>query len=262
MGGLRRFARSLGTAMPVTAALNDPDRPAEDRARDATSKPAEVLRFVGVRPGMRVLDMNSATGWYTEVLARVAGPAGRVVAHNHPGAREALAAEAFERRYGGDRLPTVEQLFVRHNDLRLPAESLDVVLMSMAYHDTYWHDANVDWGPIDRQALLESLCRALQPGGVVGVVDHYAAPQSDPFESVMALHRIDPAVVCRDFAAAGFVEDGASDVLRNPGDDYAAGVFAPAVVGRTDRFVLRFRKPVGLAQQGMGRAVVRLNERP
>lgn len=61
----------------------------------------------------------------------------------------------------------------------------------------------------------------------------------------MALHRIDPAVVRRDFAAAGFTEDGASDVLRNAGDDYAASVFDPAVVGRTDRFVLRFRKPAG-----------------
>lgn len=231
--------------MAMAAALNHPDRPAEDRARDATSRPAEVLRFLGVVPGMRVLDMNAATGWYTEILARVVSPTGRVIAHNHPGARDTLAAEALERRYGGDRLPNVEQVFVRHDDLRLPAESLNVVLMSMVYHDTYWHRDGVQWGPVDRQALLESLFRALKPGGVIGVIDHYAAPRSDPFESVMALHRIDLAIVRRDFAAAGFEEDGASDVLRNPGDNYTAGVFDPAVAGRTDRFVLRFRKPFG-----------------
>ena len=229
--------------MAIARALSAPDRPAENRARDATSKPVEVLAFFAVTPDMRVLDMNAATGWYTEILSRVVGPSGHVIAHNHPGAREMLPAAEFERRYGGGRLPNVEQLFARHDDLRLSPDSLDFVLMSMVYHDTYWHDAGVDWGPIDRGMLLASLLAALRPGGIVGVVDHYAAPQSDPVESVMALHRIDVAVVQRDFAAAGFIEDGTSDVLRNPADDRSASVFDAAVVGRTDRFVLRFRKP-------------------
>ena len=196
---------------------------------------------MGVSPGMTVLDFNAATGWYTEVLSRVVGPTGRVIAHNHPGARTTLAAEAFEARYGGNRLPNVEQIFVRHSELRLPPVSIDVVLMSMVYHDTYWHRDGVDWGPIDRHALLESLREALKPGGVVGVVDHYAAAGRDPSESAMAVHRIDPAVVRRDFAAAGFVLDGESDVLRTTTDDYTLSVFDAAVVGRTDRFLLRFR---------------------
>ena len=192
---------------------------------------------------MTVLDVNAATGWYTEILAGVVGPNGHVIAHNHPGARTMLPASAFEARYGSNRLPNVEQLFVRHNELHLPPGSVDVVLMSMAYHDTYWQRADVAWGPIDRRALLASLREALRPGGVVGVVDHYAATGRDPFESVMAVHRIDPAVVRRDFAAAGFVLDGESDVLRNAADDYSKGVFDPAVRGQTDRFILRFRRP-------------------
>jgi predicted methyltransferase len=60
----------------------------------------------------------------------------------------------------------------------------------------------------------------------------------------MALHRIDPAVVRRDFVAAGFEPDGESDVLRNPADDHSRSVFDAAVAGRTDRFVLRFRKRI------------------
>jgi predicted methyltransferase len=215
----------------------------EDRARDTTSKPAEVLAFFGIAPGMSIVDLNAATGWYTEILARVAGPTGHVISHNHPGARDALAAEDFERRYGNDRLPNVEQLFVRHNGLQLPAGSVDFVLMSMVYHDTYWHADDVDWGPIDRPALLASLFAALKANGIVGVVDHFAAAGADPFESVMAAHRIDRAVVQRDFLAAGFEPDGESDVLRTAGDDYARSVFDADLLGRTDRFVLRFRKP-------------------
>jgi predicted methyltransferase len=227
----------------IAAALADPARPAADRARDATSRPAEVLAFLGLARGMRVLDVNAATGWYTEILARVVGPAGHVIAHNHPGARTTLAPAEFAQRYGNARLSNVEQLFVRHNDLTLPPDSLDFVLMSMVYHDTYWHSDAVDWGPIDRAALLTSLRRALKPGGVVGVIDHFAAPGADPTTSVMATHRIDRAVVERDFAAAGFELDGESDVLRATSDDYSRSVFDEAVVGRTDRFVLRFRKP-------------------
>jgi predicted methyltransferase len=200
-----------------------------------------VLAFFGVRAGMTVLDLNAATGWYAEILARVVGPSGRVIAHNHPAARTALPAEAFEARYGKNRLPNVEQLFVRHNELHLPPGSVDVVLMSIVYHDTYWHRDGVDWGPIDRQALLESLSAALKPGGIVGVVDHYAAAGSDPFESAMAVHRIDPAVVRRDFVAAGFEPDGESDVLRTTTDERSLSVFDAAVVGHTDRFVLKFR---------------------
>lgn len=192
---------------------------------------------------MTVLDLNAATGWYSEILARAVGPHGRVIAHNHPGTRNTLPAQDFEARYGNGRLPNVEQRYARHNDLRLSHESIDVVLMSMVYHDTYWHRDGVDWGPIDRPALLESLHAALKPDGIVGVIDHYAAAEADPFESVVAMHRIDPEVVRRDFVSAGFEPDGESDVLRNPNDDYTLSVFDAAIAGRTDRFVLRFRKP-------------------
>jgi predicted methyltransferase len=228
-------------APAIRAAVASPDRLAEDFARDAGSRPAEVLEFLGLAPGMRVLDMNAATGYYTELLARVVGPAGHVIAHNHPGALTALKPADFERRYGGARLPNVEQLFVPHNGIALPTGSLDAVPMSMVYHDTYWYDPKVDWGPVDRQALLRSLHDALAPSGVIGVIDHYAAAGTDPNTSAMATHRIDPDVVQRDFRAAGFELEAQSDLLRHPVDDLTKSVFDDAVHGRTDRFVMRFR---------------------
>ena len=231
-----------GNIAAIRTAVDDPERPRADRERDSSSKPVEVLTVIGLAPGMRVLDMNTATGYYTEILARIVGPSGHVIAHNHPGARNALPAQDFERRYGGDRLTNTEQLFARHNDIDLPSGSIDVVLMSMVYHDTYWFDADVDWGPVDQSALLAELYDALAPGGVIGVIDHHAAVGTDSATSAMATHRIDKAVVLRDFAAAGFTLAGESDVLRNSDDDRTRSVLDSGVQGKTDRFVLVFRR--------------------
>ena len=65
------------------AALAAPGRLAGDSEQDARRMPAEVLAFFGVRPGTAVLDLFSGGGYYTELLATVVGPTGRVVAHNN-----------------------------------------------------------------------------------------------------------------------------------------------------------------------------------
>jgi len=57
------------------------------------------------------------------------------------------------------------------------------------------------------------------------------------------LHRIDPEVVKRDFAKAGFNLKASSDILRNAADDHSLLVFDPAIRGKTDRFILKFKKP-------------------
>ena len=78
---------------------------------------------------------------------------------------------------------------------------------------------------------------------MVGIVDHAAKPGGDTREVVETLHRIDAAVVRADFQRAGFVLEGESDLLRNPADDHSLNVFDDQIRGKTDRFVLKFRKP-------------------
>ena len=60
-----------------------PNAPTTDRERDARDKPAEVLAFAGVKPGMTVVDMFAGGGYYTELLAGVVGPNGKVLAVNN-----------------------------------------------------------------------------------------------------------------------------------------------------------------------------------
>ena len=49
--------------------------------------------------------------------------------------------------------------------------------------------------------------------------------------------------VIKEVTAAGFVLDASSDVLKNPADDLSLNVFDPAIRGKTDQFLLRFKKP-------------------
>lgn len=223
------------------AAVANASRPAADRERDAGRKPAAVLEFFGIAPGMTVLDMFSGGGYYTEIVAGVVAANGRVVAHSNS-AYLNFVGDEFAARYADNRLANVSVLMAENNELTLAENEFDAILMILSFHDTYWISPENNWPEIDRPALLAELFAALQPGGVLGVVDHQAIPGS-PGATGGTVHRIDQAIVVRDLEQAGFVLEAASDVLRNPDDDHSKGVFDEGIRGKTDRFVLRFRKP-------------------
>jgi len=231
-----------GQAADVTAAIESPDRPAADREEDARRHPQQVLEFAGIAPGMYVVDVFSAGGYYTELLARVVGAKGQVVAYNNPPYAQ-FAAKGIAARYAGDRLPNVKQVTSTIEELKLIPSSQDAAIFIMSYHDLYWRPSDGSWPATDPMLLLGKLHAALKPGGVVVVQDHVATAGGDPVATVDKLHRIDPAVVKRDFAKAGFVLEAESPVFAHPDDDHATLVFDEAIRGRTDQFLYRFRKP-------------------
>lgn len=227
---------------PIAAALESPDRPEADRAQDERRHAREFLEFAGIEPGMRVLDAFAASGYYTELLSRIVGPGGAVIAYNNP-AYAQFAAKGIEARYAGGRLPNVQQVTEEVDQLALPPGSLDAVIFVMSFHDMYWRPADGSWARTDPMQMLRKLHAALKVGGVVIVQDHVAAPGGDTAEVVDKLHRIDPEVVRRDFKAAGFALEAESPMLAHPDDDHTKGVFDPAIRGRTDQFVFKFRRP-------------------
>jgi len=229
-------------SVAIDSALASPDRPEADRAQDERRKAREFLDFAGIEPGMRVLDAFAASGYYTELLARTVGSEGEVIAYNNP-AYARFAAKGIEARYAGNRLPNVRQITVDVDKLELAPRSLDAVIFVMSFHDLYWRPADGSWTPTDPLQLLRKLHAALKVGGVVIVQDHVAAPGGDTAKVVDTLHRIDPAVVRRDFKAAGFALETESPMLAQPDDDHTKGVFDPAIRGRTDQFVFKFRRP-------------------
>jgi predicted methyltransferase len=221
-------------ADPIAQALADPNRPAEDVARDAARKPAEVLAFAGVAPGAKVADFIPGGGYFTRILAKVVGPAGHVYAlappPTSPDAQPAIDAIAADPAYGN---VTVVALV---GTLSLP-EPVDLVFTAQNYHDLHLTRLQVDV-----PALNQAIFDALKPGGVFLVIDHAALPGTG-LDVPDTLHRIDPEIVKQEVTAAGFLLDGESDVLRNPEDPRTANVFDPAIRGNTDQFIHRYRKP-------------------
>ncbi len=230
---------SVAAAQPayITAAVNDPTRTAKSRELDATRKPAQVLAFAGVKPGDKVCDLMPGAGYYTILFSDLVGPRGRVYAvapqeilKFGPRATEGVIALQTDHKNIVLTSPAINAFAV--------AEPLDAVWTSWNYHD--FHDPFM--GPADVAKVNKAIFDSLKPGGVFLVVDHKAEPGSG-IRDTNTLHRIDIETVKSEVEAAGFVLDSASEALANPEDTHNLNVFDGKIRGRTDTFVLKFRKP-------------------
>ncbi len=226
----------------IYASVDNIDRLPGDMDEDSWRRPSEVLTFLEVKPGMKVVDYLSAGGYYTELLSHVVGPTGQVIAYNNPEYLK-FSGEKPKQRYGNDRLPNVVQLTTPPEAAPFEPNSLDAALFVMSYHDLHWKAKDGSWPHTDPAQALAKLVPGLKPGAAVVVLDHAAVAGADPAVSVDALHRIDPAVIKRDFEAAGLKFEAESKAFANAEDDHTKPVFDPAVRHKTDQVMYRFRKP-------------------
>ena len=217
--------------------LSQGDRAEADRARDAGRKPAEIVAFLGIAPGMTVIDLIAAGGYYTEVLSVAVGSEGKVYAQNSDYVlklRDGANEKAISARLAGGRLANVERLDRELAELGLAPGSVDGAITALNFHDVYnsrGQEAAVEF--------LKAVYAVLKPGGVLGVIDHVGAADADNKE----LHRIEESRAVAAAKAAGFQLEAKGDLLRNAEDDHSKNVFDPSIRGKTDRFVLLLRKP-------------------
>ncbi|MGA8277866.1 MAG: hypothetical protein WB784_06695 [Rhodanobacteraceae bacterium] len=222
------------------AAVAHPGRSAGDLKRDAIDHPAELLRFAGIEPGMQVLDFFAADGYYSELSSYLVGPDGHVVLLNNA-PYDAFANNGWRARIGHGRLENVEHRTVDPAHMGLAPGSFDAVLMIKDYHDLYWVAPKDGWPKIEVGPVLDQLADALKPGGILLLVDHSAKPGTGN-AAAGTLHRIDETYARKDFQAHGFDFVRTSDLLRNPADKRDQLSYKPPMLGKTDRFVLLFRK--------------------
>jgi predicted methyltransferase len=224
----------------VAAAVASTERSAKDRERDAREKPAELLAFSAVKPGMKVADVFGGGGYWSELFARAVGPSGSVTLVNNSPYWN-FAREDLKTRFADKRLPNVTPRVVETRDLDLGAGQYDMIVIFMSYHDLYWVDESNGWPAIDAAGFLDQLNRALKPGGKLLIVDH-AAKAGTGKSAAQDLHRIDEAFAKKDIASHGFVFEKAWTGYRNTTDDHSKDVFDASIRGKTDRFTHLYRK--------------------
>ena len=238
----------------IDALLASPDRSDADRRNDVRRKPAEMLEFIGVRPGMVALDLSAGGGYTTELLARAAGPTGTVYGQSRPPSPSPAGAVAPQ----GDAAPAAAPRrttpmalaerakkpaaanivsVVQSLESPAPAErataGLDLVTLMYNYHE-------LGYLPVDRARMNAAVFRALKPGGAYVVADHAGRPGTGISEAA-TLHRVEEEFLRREVEAAGFRLAAEGLFLRNRADPRDRETPDPP---RTkDEFVLRFVKP-------------------
>jgi predicted methyltransferase len=217
--------------------MADKARPADEVARDAARKPGQLLAYAGVQPGDKVVDLIMGGGYFTRLLSVAVGPKGQVIAY------QPSEFIQFQAKYGEDQkkvagaYPNVTALTSGLGDLDLP-DGVDLVLTVQNYHDLHLTPF-----PKDTAAKVNAeVFKSLKPGGVYLVVDHVAIAGSG-LEPPMKVHRIDPAIVKQEVEAAGFKLESESPLLKDASDAHDKNVFDPAIRGKTDQFIMKFRKP-------------------
>lgn len=218
-----------GAGAAIAASVADSRRPEADTARDPLRKPAEIIAFAGVHPGMTIAEIAPGGGYYTRLLAAAVGSQGKVYAlvpafaASRPGGLDGINALAAQ-------YDNVEVVVVQGFDqLDLP-QPVDLVWTTENYHDLA--NGNV-------AALNGSALNALKPGGIYFVEDH-SAPGTG-LTATRTLHRIDPMAVVSQVTAAGFVLEATSDLVANPDDPHTAN--PRDVTPTSDKFAFRFRRP-------------------
>lgn len=243
------------TAEPYAALVASPVRHPADRINDQRRKPAELLAFIGPRPGMVALDVSAARGYTTELIARAVGPTGKVYGQNAP-RNEARVAPAQPEGAAAPpppalspsqaptlaeraRNPATPNIVVVSRPFEDPAPpevangGLDLVTLMFNYHD-FGHMG------VDRARVNAAIFKALKSGGMYIVADHSGRPGTGISEAG-TLHRIEEAFLKQEVQAAGFQLAGEGAFLRNPRDPRDRNTPSPPMP--KDEFVLKFVKP-------------------
>lgn len=246
------------------------------KARYAFRNPKETIEFFGIEPGMTVLEGLPGGGWYTKILLPYLGSDGTVIGANYSAdmwSEFPFANEAFMERignwqtqfvadaqeWGGDGSASVEAYHFGSMP-EAAANRADVAFFPRVLHNAarFQNEGRADY----LNQMLADVYTALKPGGVFGVVQHEAPPESSDDFAKGGNGYLKKDWLIAQIEAAGFEFVEESDINANPKDqpaedevvwrlppnysgagDDAEMKAAMDEIGESNRMTLKFRKP-------------------
>lgn len=155
----------------------------ERSEREQEEHSEQLVEELGVGPGQRVADIGAGTGYFSRRLARKVGLGGKVFAEDI----QPEMLELLTNKMAGLGITNVTPVLGTTTDPKLPAGSLDLVLMVDVYHEFDF--------PFE---MMEAICRSLKPGGRVVFVEFRA---EDPQVPIKPLHKMTEEQVKKEMRA-------------------------------------------------------------
>ncbi len=197
-------------------------------ARDKFRHSKEALKFLGLKPGMTVIEIWPAKGWYTEILAPVMRDQGilyeatfAMTADRTPDWRKKMHKEFMEKM---EKRPdvydhvVVTELSVPERTTIAPPGTADMILTFRNVHN--WMKGDY------AEEMFKIFHRALKSGGILGIVEHRAKPGTSLEQMIKSGYvTVDHVVTLA--KQSGFVFEEQSEINANPKDskDHPAGVW-------------------------------------
>ncbi len=233
-------------------AISNDIRSPQNQERDEFRHPYETLTFFGIEPSMKVVELSPGGGWYTEILATYLKKDGQLIAAH------------FDKDSKNDYLKKIRTNFEKKMDSNSNFDNVKIVDLSSKYSKSGSVDAVLtfrnlhNWIGPQMDTIFKNSYKALKPGGIFGVVEHRANPNT----SLDVMKK--SGYVTESYAIAiaekhGFVLVDKSEINANPKDlkNYERGVWTlpPSLrlkdkdrekyleIGESDRMTLLFKKP-------------------
>jgi len=249
-------------------------QPEDVQARYVYRHPKETLEFFGIAPEMNVVEALPSGEWYTHILVPYLGQDGALIGADYSPAMYAkfgwATPEFLEERKTWTTSWVAEVNGWRTDDSAVVSAfvfgdlpdafkgTANAVLFIRALHNLARF--NADGGYLD-QALQDAF-DVLEPGGIVGVVQHQAPEDSSAEFSDGSHGYLKKSQVIAFMEAAGFEFVAESDINENPkdqpGPDDGVWRLPPRLatsnenpelaaqmeaIGESNRMTLKFRKP-------------------
>jgi predicted methyltransferase len=160
-----------------------------DPARDEKQRPGELLRAIGLQPGMTVADVGTGIGYMLPFLSRRVGADGHVIAED---IFDDFLASA-KQRASNQKLANVTFVKGSETDPYLPEGALDIVLALDVYH-------HFDYP----EKMLAAIHKSLKPSGRLAIVEYYKRQEAMAGGRALTHIRLDMPDVIKEIEANHF----------------------------------------------------------